>query len=183
MENSGWKSLRLFLGALAICGSMSACTTVKPKDDHVASFELHPFDPQYFNNQQHLAIYFHIKGRGLTVSDKTLPKEHSGPAPYRPGGDTLVVYKDKNKKAIGHYAIPDPTKLRNCDLTQKGGGYVRHRCQGGEVELLFPLPQRPQRKTQREIHDVEITFSYTVPQERFEQKFDVSKILEGIYGK
>jgi hypothetical protein len=192
MENSGWKSLRLFLGALAICGSMSACTTVqypqhspdvsgaiKSKADRVASFELRPFDPKYFDNQQHLSIYFRIEGRGLTVSDRTPPKEHSGPLPYRPGGDTLVVYEDKNKKEIGHYTIADPTKLRSCDLTRKGGGYVIHRCQGDEVELLFPLSKPPQR----EIHYVKIIFSYTEPQEeRFEQKFDVSKILEGIYG-
>lgn len=199
MKNFGWKSLSLFLGGLAICGSMSACTTIQhPKHSPDVSGTIKskdvrgdtksnilPFDPAYFKKYQHMAIPLNITPKGRFIIPPHAKAElRPGPSPFHPGGDTLVVYKDENKKEIGSYTIADPTKLRNCDLTQKGGGYVIHRCQGDEVELLFPFPQRPQRKTQREIHYVKIIFSYTDPQEeRFEQKFDVSKILEGIYGK
>ncbi len=164
--NFGWKSLRLFLGVFVICGFMSACR-----------FELRPFNPKYFKEQQHVSIHFPKKGRGL--SEPTKAESHSGPAPYHPGGDTLVVYKNKRKKEIGRYTIADPTKVRDCDLDEKGGGHRHPRRQGDKVELFFP----PLPKTKRKIHYVEITFSYTDPRVRFVEEFNVSKILKDIYGK
>ncbi len=165
--NFGWKSLRLFLGVFVICGFMSACR-----------FELRPFNPKYFKEQQHVSIHFPVKtGKGL--DDPTKAELHSGPAPYHPGGDTLVVYKNKRKKEIGRYAIANPTKVRSCELAGTGGGHIDPLSNGVEVELFFP----PLPKTKRKIHYVEITFSYTDPRVRFVEEFNVSKILKDIYGK
>ncbi len=186
MKNFSWKSLRLFLGVLAICGSMSACTTVKPpnhspdvsaviesKDVRGATeHSISAFNPTYFNNlkRRHLAIPLIITTKGLSLTDKPRAEIRPGPSPFRPGGDTLVVYRDIKKEEIGYYSIEDPTKGRSCDLTDKRGGKVFDLKEGEDVELLFPANP--------DIASIVIVYADKDP-----QVFDVSKIVMKVFEK
>ena len=182
MKNFSWKFLRMFLGGLAICGSMSACTTVqypqrspdvsgtiKSKDVRGdTESNILPFDPAYFKKHQHMAIPFTITSEGvLSLNKKARAELRPGPFPYRPGGDTQVVYYDSKGEEIWHYYIEDPTTGRSCDLTDKRGGEVFDLKEGDDVELLFPANP--------DIAFIEIVYA--------PQKFDVGDIVDGVFGK
>ncbi len=185
MKNFGWKSLSLFLGGLAICVSMSACTTVKhPKHSPDVSGTIKskdvrgdtksnilPFDPAYFKKYQHMAIPLSITTKGRFIIPPHAKAElRPGPSPFHPGGDTLVVYRDIKKEEIGYYSIEDPTKGRSCDLTEKGGGKVFDIKEGVDVELLFPANP--------DIASIVIIYADKEP-----QVFDVSKIVMKVFEK
>jgi hypothetical protein len=185
MENSSWRFLKLFLGALAIWWSMSACTKVQPPELP----PLRAFDPAYFSDpsRQHLKIPFIIESQGL-LSLKTVGCEfRPGPFPYhsRFGGDTEVVYYkciDLNKgcigsnlEEIGHYYIEDPTKGRSYDLFRKDEEKNRgvfDLKNNVVVELLFPAD--------RDIASIEITYA---DKDRTSQVFDVQEIVMKVFEK
>jgi hypothetical protein len=177
----------MFLGALAICGSISTCTTIqhpkhspdvsrtiKSKDVRGATeHSINAFDPKYFKKLGHMAIPFTITPEGLRLlspEKKVRAGLRPGPSPFRPGGDTLVVYRDVKKEEIGYYSIEDPTKGRSCDLTDKGGGKVFDLKEGEDVELLFPANP--------DIASIVIVYADKDP-----QVFNVSKIVIKVFEK
>ncbi len=152
MKKCHMKSVRIIMGCLTVCVLLSACASSRSSrpskedyDDRVTEnfIRTNFFKTNYFKDihQRHLMVPFTVNNSNLLLG-KDL-EVRPGPAPFHPGGDTRVTYRDSKKVEIGHYYMKDPRKMRSCDRTACDKDRPNSVDIDGEVELFFPLKTDP----------------------------------------